>query len=85
MYLSRPGGLWTGALRDTGLPGANQGGKDSMTALHRTMRRAGTVLAATAAITLAGATMASAHHCYKEQWQEAAYQAQSRATPRGCR
>ena len=49
-----------------------------MSALHRTMRRAGTVLAATAAITLAGSTMASAHHCYKNQWQEAAHQAQSK-------
>ncbi|HEX5969200.1 MAG TPA: hypothetical protein VFY88_12035 [Intrasporangium sp.] len=45
-----------------------------MSALHRTVRRAGTVLAATAAITLAGSTMASAHHCYKNEWQAAAHE-----------
>ncbi|MDV3222636.1 hypothetical protein [Intrasporangium sp.] len=44
-----------------------------MGALHRTLRRAGTALAATAAITLAGSTMASAHHCYKAEWEQAAY------------
>lgn len=45
-----------------------------MSALHRTMRRAGIALAATAAVTLAGSTMASAHHCYKDEWQAAAYE-----------
>lgn len=44
-----------------------------MGALQRTMRRAGMALAATAAITLAGSTMASAHHCYKAEWEQAAY------------
>ena len=44
---------------------------------NRTMRRVGTALAATAAFTLAGASMASAHHCYKDDWQAAAYQQQA--------
>jgi len=78
VYLAGRDGLWTVASGIHVCPEHNQGGKDSMSALHRTMRRAGTVLAATAAITLAGSTMASAHHCYKDQWQEAAYQAQSK-------
>lgn len=45
--------------------------------LNRTLRRVGTALAATAAFTLAGASMASAHHCYKDDWQAAAYAQQS--------
>lgn len=31
------------------------------------------VVAATAALSLAGTTAASAHHCYREQWRDAAY------------
>lgn len=44
-----------------------------MGALGRTLRRTGMVAATTAAFTLAGAGIASAHHCYKDQWQQAAY------------
>lgn len=36
------------------------------------LRRAGAVTAATAALALVGSA-ASAHHCYKEEWQDAAY------------
>jgi hypothetical protein len=39
-----------------------------MRSLAKGFRRGGTALAATAAITLAGATMASAHHCYRDVW-----------------
>ena len=35
--------------------------------------RGAALIAATAALSLAGATAASAHHCYKEEWQDAAY------------
>ena len=38
------------------------------------LRRAGTVTAAAAAITLAGSSMASAHHCYRDYWQPQAYE-----------
>lgn len=44
-----------------------------MGALGRTLRRTGMVAATTAAFTLAGAGIASAHHCYKDDWQQAAY------------
>lgn len=44
-----------------------------MGALGRTLRRTGMVAATTAAFTLAGAGIASAHHCYKAEWQEVAY------------
>lgn len=37
------------------------------------MRRVGTVAATAAVITLAGSTMASAHHCYRDYWQPNAY------------
>lgn len=37
--------------------------------------RTSMIIAATAAMTLAGSTVASAHHCYKEQWRDAAYAA----------
>jgi hypothetical protein len=45
-----------------------------MGALRTILRRAGTVTAAAAAVTLAGSTMASAHHCYRDYWQPAAYE-----------
>lgn len=45
-----------------------------MRATHRSFRRAGSVVAAAAAISIAGATVASAHHCYKDVWTDAAYQ-----------
>lgn len=38
------------------------------------LRRTGTVVAAAASIGLAGSTMASAHHCYRDYWQPQAYQ-----------
>jgi hypothetical protein len=44
-----------------------------MRSLAKGFRRGGTALAATAAITLAGATMASAHHCYRDVWMGASY------------
>lgn len=44
-----------------------------MGALGRALRRTGMVAATTAAFTLAGAGIASAHHCYKAEWQEVAY------------
>jgi hypothetical protein len=44
-----------------------------MGALGRTLRRTGMVAATTAAFTLAGAGIASAHHCYKDEWRQAAY------------
>lgn len=44
-----------------------------MTTPRRALRRAGSVVAATAALALVGSA-ASAHHCYKEEWREAAYQ-----------
>ena len=37
------------------------------------VRRSGAVVAGAAAITVATASIASAHHCYKVDWQEAAY------------
>ena len=40
----------------------------------RILRRTGTVVAAAAAIGLAGSTMASAHHCYRDYWQPQAYE-----------
>lgn len=52
-----------------------------MTALHRTLRRAGMAVAATAALGLAGASMASAHHCYKDYWTPQAYENVSSGTP----
>ena len=45
-----------------------------MGALHTALRRTGTVTATVAAMTLAGSSMASAHHCYKNYWQPNAYQ-----------
>jgi hypothetical protein len=45
-----------------------------MGALTRAFRRTGVVAATAAAFTLAGAGIASAHHCYKDDWQAAAYQ-----------
>lgn len=36
--------------------------------------RSASVVATTAALSLAGATAASAHHCYKTDWQDAAYE-----------
>ncbi len=44
-----------------------------MGALHTALRRTGTVAATVAAMTLAGSSMASAHHCYKNYWQPNAY------------
>ena len=44
-----------------------------MGALRTILRRSGTVAAATAAVTLAGSSMASAHHCYRDYWQPNAY------------
>lgn len=38
-------------------------------------RRTTMIIAATAALAVAGSTVASAHHCYKEQWRDAAYAA----------
>lgn len=43
-----------------------------MSTRRRALRRAGSVAAATAALALVGSA-ASAHHCYKEEWQDAAY------------
>ena len=37
------------------------------------LRRAGMVTAAASAINLAGSSMASAHHCYRDYWQPQAY------------
>ncbi|MDC5699030.1 hypothetical protein OO014_17400 [Intrasporangium calvum] len=45
-----------------------------MGALGRVLRRTGTVAATTAAFTLAGTGIASAHHCYKDEWRQAAYE-----------
>ena len=45
-----------------------------MGALRTILRRSGTVAAAAAAVTVAGASLASAHHCYRDYWQPAAYQ-----------
>lgn len=45
-----------------------------MGALGRVLRRTGMVAATTAAFTLAGAGIASAHHCYKDEWRQAAYE-----------
>jgi hypothetical protein len=42
--------------------------------MFRTVRRAGLVAAGAAALVLAGGTAASAHHCYVEDWNDAAYQ-----------
>lgn len=44
-----------------------------MGALRIALRRAGTVAATVTAISLAGTSMASAHHCYKNYWQPNAY------------
>ena len=44
-----------------------------MGALRTALRRTGTVAATVAAMTLAGSSMASAHHCYKNYWQPNAY------------
>jgi len=44
-----------------------------MAAFRTVLRRAGTVTAAAAALTLAGSSIASAHHCYRDYWQPAAY------------
>ncbi len=41
---------------------------------HKTMTRARAIAGTTAALVLAGAASASAHHCYKEWWADAAYQ-----------
>lgn len=38
------------------------------------VRRATAALALTAALSIVGATTASAHHCYRDQWSDAAYQ-----------
>ncbi|ROR66155.1 hypothetical protein [Agrococcus jenensis] len=38
------------------------------------VRRATATVALAVAMTLVGATAASAHHCYREQWADAAYQ-----------
>lgn len=40
---------------------------------HHILRRAATTTAAAAALGLATASMASAHHCYKVDWNERAY------------
>ena len=45
-----------------------------MGALRTILRRTGTVAAAAAAITLAGSSVASAHHCYRDYWQPQAYE-----------
>jgi hypothetical protein len=45
-----------------------------MGALRTILRRTGTVTAAAAALVLAGSSMASAHHCYRDYWQPAAYE-----------
>jgi hypothetical protein len=39
-----------------------------------TKRRVTTTVALAAALTMVGATAASAHHCYKDEWASAAYQ-----------
>lgn len=44
-----------------------------MSGLSRAARRAGIIGATAAAFTLAGAGVASAHHCYKDSWQATAY------------
>ena len=44
-----------------------------MGALRTALRRTGNVAATVAAMTLAGSSMASAHHCYKNYWQPNAY------------
>jgi hypothetical protein len=44
-----------------------------MTTWHRVSGRAGAIIAATAALVLVGASSASAHHCYKDEWQAAAH------------
>jgi hypothetical protein len=38
-----------------------------------TKRRVTTTVALAAALTMVGATAASAHHCYKDEWADAAY------------
>lgn len=45
-----------------------------MGAMTTSARRLGIAVAASATVGLAAATMASAHHCYKDEWQAAAYQ-----------
>ena len=45
-----------------------------MGALRTILRRTGTVVTAAAAITLAGSSLASAHHCYRDYWQPSAYE-----------
>jgi hypothetical protein len=41
--------------------------------MHQTIRRTTTAVAAAGAATVLVATSASAHHCYKENWTDAAY------------
>ena len=48
--------------------------------LKSVMRRAGAAVAGAAAITLATASIASAHHCYKVDWNDRAYAAVSGGT-----
>ncbi|WP_137843807.1 hypothetical protein [Microbacterium sp. 2FI] len=45
-----------------------------MRASRRAVGGATSIIAATAALVLVGGSAASAHHCYKDQWQDAAYQ-----------
>ena len=45
-----------------------------MTTSRRALGMGGSIVAATAALVLVGTTAASAHHCYKDEWQAAAYQ-----------
>jgi hypothetical protein len=45
-----------------------------MTTPHRALGLGGSIVAATAALVLVGASAASAHHCYKDEWQAAAYE-----------
>lgn len=44
-----------------------------MTTSRRALGLGGSIVAAAAALVLVGASAASAHHCYKDEWQAAAY------------
>ena len=44
-----------------------------MTTSRRALGLGGSIVAATAALVLVGSSAASAHHCYKDEWQAAAY------------
>ena len=44
-----------------------------MTTSRRALGLGGSIVAATAALVLVGTTAASAHHCYKDEWRDAAH------------